>query len=91
MMIERQWNTTTTGAPALVSGVNGKDLSFRKENGSSMSGHHVNFNRHKKRPNVAFMDGHVSFMAWDDGSPGTSLATGGARGSMNLEWSALDR
>ncbi len=90
MLIERQWNTAT-GSPAPVSGVNANDLSFRRENASSMSGHYVNFNRHKKRPNVAFMDGHVSAMSWDDGSPGSSLATGGARGSMNLDWFALDR
>jgi prepilin-type N-terminal cleavage/methylation domain-containing protein/prepilin-type processing-associated H-X9-DG protein len=90
MLIERQWNDAT-GTPAPVSGVNANDLSFRKENASSMSGHYVSFNRHKKRPNVAFMDAHVASMSWDDGNPGTSLATGGARGSMNLDWFALDR
>lgn len=94
MLIERPHNVTTgtladVGAPG---GAN--DLSLRLENERYVRSNYPSFPRHNRKPNVAFMDGHVKSMSWNDGNPNTSLQrnpSSGASGQFDTDWLRLDR
>lgn len=94
MLIERA-HIAATGLLADVSAPGGvNDLSLRIENANSVRGQYPSFPRHKGKANVAFMDGHIASMPWNDGNPNSSLMrdpASGTNGQFNTDWISLNR
>lgn len=94
MLIERA-HVVTTGLLADVAAPGGtNDLSLRIENANTVRGQYPSFPRHGRKANVAFMDGHLAAMPWNDGNPNTSLMrdpASGTNGLFNTEWLNLTR
>ncbi len=94
MLLERA-HVVSTGLLADVTAPGGaNDLSLRLENANSVRGQYPSFPRHGRKANAAFMDAHVKSMAWNDGSPGTSLMRdpgSGMNGQFDTNWLRMDR
>jgi len=59
--------------------------------GSQISAGYQAYSRHNKRIHTAFLDGHVTGMAWEDIDPNRSLTKGSGRSAgFNTDWLKLD-
>jgi prepilin-type N-terminal cleavage/methylation domain-containing protein/prepilin-type processing-associated H-X9-DG protein len=89
LMLERNF-TATAGATL------GPGNAYSINDAGTMRTAYANFKRHGGKFNVAFFDGHVSRMKWDDGGgkDSSSLSVnpnGSGRNALNVEWLRIDK
>jgi prepilin-type processing-associated H-X9-DG protein len=88
-MMERNFSTT-------VGATLGAGNAYGLDDAGTMRTAYATFKRHGGKFNVAFFDGHVSRMKWDDGSgkDNSSLSinpNGGGRNALNVDWLRIDK